>query len=84
MHLLKYLGILCEYCNRPCKAIAFHTCVGVAFVSDHVCVRPCEWVVRDTAWTLPLAVYCIGPLLVVDGVAGEVVAVHAVDAMMKS
>ena len=45
---------------------------------------PREWVVLDTAWTLPLAVCCIGPLLVVDGVAGEVVAVHAVDAMMKS
>ena len=45
---------------------------------------PREWVVLDTAWTLPLAVCCIGPLLVVDGVAGEVVAVHAVDAMVKS
>ena len=42
------------------------------------------WVVRDMTWTLPPAVCRIGPLLVVDGVADEVVAVHAVDAMMKS
>ena len=71
-------------CKRPYTAITFHTCVDAAAISDCVCVRPCVWVVRDTAWTLPLAVCCIGPLLVVDGVAGEVVAVHAVDAMMKS
>ena len=58
-------------------------CVGV--IAMNACVScECVWVVRDTAWTLPLAVCCIGPLLVVDGVAGEVVAVHAVDAMVKS
>ena len=69
---------------RPYTAITFHTRVDAAAMGGCVCLRPYEWVVRDTAWTLPLAVCCIGPLLVVDGVAGEVVAVHAVDAMVKS
>ena len=68
----------------PGTAITFHACVGVIAMSDCVGMCPCVWVIRDTVRTLPLAVCCIGPLRVVDGVAGEIVAVHAVDAMMKS
>ena len=71
-------------CKRPYTAISFHTCVDAAAVSDRVCVYPYEWVVRDTAWTLPPAVCRIGPLQVVDGVAVDVVAVHAVGVMVKS
>ena len=71
-------------CKRPYTAITFHACVGAAAISDCVYVCLYVWVIRSTVWTLPLAVCCIGPLQVVDGVAGEVVAVHAVDAMVKS
>ena len=71
-------------CKRPCAAITFHACVGVVAIGDCVYTCVCVWVVRDTVWTLPLAVCCIGPLQVVDEVAVDVVAVHAVGAMVKS
>ena len=66
----------------PGTAITFHACVGVIAMDARVCVSSC---VGDPRYGLdPSTVCCIGPLQVVDGVAGEVVAVHAVDAMMKS